>query len=637
VEFRILGPLEVVDETGPVALGTVKERVVLGVLLLHANEVVSRDHLIDEVWGDAPPATARKAVNVYVSQLRKALARSGSDPIETVSDGYRVAVEPHQLDATRFERLLTIAGERASAGDPAAAADFYRQALRLWRGRPLAGLEFESVGRHQVAQWEEQRVTALMDRIDSDLALGRHEQLVGELKRLVAEHPLRERLRGQQMLALYRAGRQAEALDAYQEARQALVEELGIEPSAALQRLQRGILEHDPALEVPTGTRGPTPPGDGREGSAARPARAPRRRSRRALLVAAAALLAASAGTAVIVFTEGSGGRAPVSFRPRVVGLKENSLIRIDPASGAIVAHTPSGVGPGPISLALFPGPRFLALRALWVVDRAHQVVSARRFDGGLLESIRIPGAYDVAAMPAGGAWVSETKPSVALIEHLTSARTVAAVSPRLVTVHVPGPAAGAVAVGGGFLWVIPGPIATGKAAARVSLVSTRTHRLAASVPLKGETTTIAYGDGAAWIGIYDPGSGSSWVAVLRPGAAKPRYVRVGSGDGWGPLAIGIGGTGVWVLTSEGALIELGTELRPVRTFRLAAYEPRDVAASPSAVWVLNGSDFSLSEFNASASHLIKRIRLGSYSRVLCGIAATSEAVWATVGESSCR
>jgi hypothetical protein len=146
------------------------------------------------------------------------------------------------------------------------------------------------------------------------------------------------------------------------------------------------------------------------------------------------------------------------------------------------------------------------------------------------------------------------------------------------------------VAVGGGFLWVIPGPIATGKAAARVSLVSTRTHRLAASVPLKGETTTIAYGDGAAWIGIYDPGSGSSWVAVLRPGAAKPRYVRVGSGDGWGPLAIGIGGTGVWVLTSEGALIELGTELRPVRTFRLAAYEPRDVAASPSAVWVLNGS-----------------------------------------------
>ncbi len=257
MEYRILGPLEVVDEGEPVPLGRLKERLVLAILLLHANELVARERLIDELWGESPPPTARKAVNGYVSQLRKALTRNGRDPITTVDGGYRIEVDAERLDTTRLQHLLAAARERASAGELEAAAELLREALALWRGPTLAGLLLESHGRDQVAQLDELRLTALMDRIDYELALGRHEEVLGELQVLVGEHPLRERLRGQLMLALYRADRQAEALEAYQQAREVLVEELGIEPSPALQRLQKGILIQDPALELPAGIAAP--------------------------------------------------------------------------------------------------------------------------------------------------------------------------------------------------------------------------------------------------------------------------------------------------------------------------------------------------------------------------------------------
>jgi DNA-binding NarL/FixJ family response regulator/DNA-binding SARP family transcriptional activator len=254
VEYRILGPLEVAHEGEPVPLGRLKERLALAVLLLHANEFVARERLIDELWGESPPPTARKAVNVYVSQLRKTLTRNGRDPIATAYGWYRFEVETDRLDAARLQQLLATARERAAAGELEAAVELLREALDLWRGPTLAGLLLESHGRDEIAQLDELRLMALMDRIDCDLALGRHEHVLGELQVLVGEHPLRERLRAQLMLALYRADRQAEALEAYQQARQVLVEELGIEPSPPLQRLQKGILSQDPALEVPAGT-----------------------------------------------------------------------------------------------------------------------------------------------------------------------------------------------------------------------------------------------------------------------------------------------------------------------------------------------------------------------------------------------
>jgi DNA-binding SARP family transcriptional activator len=227
VEYRILGPLKVVDEGELVPLGRLKERLVLAILLLNANQFVSRERLIDDLWGESPPPTAKKAVNVYVSQLRKVLARNGHDPITTADGGYRLVVDDDELDVSRLRQLLDRARERASAGELEAAAELLREALSLWRGPTLAGLLLESRGRDEIARLDELRLVALMDRIDCDIALGRHEQVLGELSLLVREHPLRERLRAQQMLALYRADRQAEALDAYAEARRTLGPEEG--------------------------------------------------------------------------------------------------------------------------------------------------------------------------------------------------------------------------------------------------------------------------------------------------------------------------------------------------------------------------------------------------------------------------
>ena len=254
MEFRILGPLEVLDDGAPIPLGTLKERAVLAVLLLRANEVVSPERLIDDLWGASPPPTARKAVSVYLSKLRKTLGRDGGNPISPVAGGYRLTLEPECLDASRAQRLTADADERAAAGEPDAAAALFRDALALWRGPTLSGLTLESQGRDEIARLDELRLIALMDRIDCDLALGRHEDVLGELQLTIREHPLHERPRARQMLALYRSDRQADALAAYQRARHVLVDELGIEPSESLQRLQQAILRHDPALEAPTGT-----------------------------------------------------------------------------------------------------------------------------------------------------------------------------------------------------------------------------------------------------------------------------------------------------------------------------------------------------------------------------------------------
>jgi DNA-binding SARP family transcriptional activator len=256
MDFRILGPLEVVSEhDGPVALGGVKQRSLLAVLLLQANELVSSDRLIDRLWGATPPVTAAKSVQVYVSRLRKVL---GEGRLATHGRGYVLRVEPSELDLARFERL---AGE-ARRTTPEAAARKLREALSLWRGPALADLAYEPFAQPEIARLEELRVAALEQRIDADLALGRHAELVGELEALIARHPLREGLRGQLMLALYRSARQAEALDAYRAARRELSEELGLEPSERLSLLEQAILRHDPALDLPDRAPREAPPPD---------------------------------------------------------------------------------------------------------------------------------------------------------------------------------------------------------------------------------------------------------------------------------------------------------------------------------------------------------------------------------------
>jgi DNA-binding SARP family transcriptional activator len=234
VEFRILGPLEVIDDGRSVFVRRGKEQALLAYLLLHANEVVPTERLIDELWNERPPQTAAKVLQNAVSHLRKEL---GDGRLVTRDPGYLLRLEEGELDLKQFERLA----KEGRAED----------ALALWRGTPLLDLRDERFADDARRRLEEQRLSVLEDRIDTDLADGRHAELVPELEQLVAEHPLRERLRGQLMLALYRCGRQADALEVYRSGRRLLDEELGLKPDDELQRLEKAILNHDPSLESP--------------------------------------------------------------------------------------------------------------------------------------------------------------------------------------------------------------------------------------------------------------------------------------------------------------------------------------------------------------------------------------------------
>jgi len=242
MEFRILGPIEVVDRGRALSLGGPRQRALLALLLTNANNVVSSDNLIDKLWGTEAPRNAPNSLHYHVSQLRKSLAPS--DAIATQDPGYVIHVTSDELDLLRFERLR----EAAKGAEADQALPLLREALALWRGPALGDLAHEEFAQVEIQRLEELRLTTLEQRIDAELALGLHRDIVAELESVVRTHPLRERLRAQLMIALYRSGRQAEALGAYREMRRVLVDELGLEPSPALQELEHAILRQDDAL-----------------------------------------------------------------------------------------------------------------------------------------------------------------------------------------------------------------------------------------------------------------------------------------------------------------------------------------------------------------------------------------------------
>ncbi|MEX2626494.1 MAG: BTAD domain-containing putative transcriptional regulator, partial [Ilumatobacteraceae bacterium] len=246
MRFQVLGPLEVSSGNGPIPLGGPKQRAVLAHLVIRANQVVPAAILIDEIWGDEPPASARNTLQTYVSHLRKAL---GEGRIDGRSPGYLLAVRRDELDADRFDDLVR-AARKAAAVDPVTAARLFDDALELWRGPAFADLADEPSLAGEAARLNEIRLVAIEERLDALLAAGDHTQVVSEAESLVGRHPLRERLWGQLMVALYRAGRQADALSAFGRARGILAEELGIDPSPDLIRLQERILQQDPTLEL---------------------------------------------------------------------------------------------------------------------------------------------------------------------------------------------------------------------------------------------------------------------------------------------------------------------------------------------------------------------------------------------------
>jgi DNA-binding SARP family transcriptional activator len=265
MDFHILGPLEVLDEGRVVSLGGSRQRALLALMLLHANETLSTDRLIDELWGEEAPEGARRAVHVQISRLRKALTPAdgpaAGGAVVTRESGYQLILDLERLDAHRFEQLVTEGERDLEAGRPERAGDELQRALALWRGAPLGGVEYERFAEAEVRRLNELRWRALELQVESDLALGRHADVVGRLPALIREQPHSERLRAQLMLALYRCDRQAEALQAYQDARRDLVQGLGIEPGRRLRELESAILAQDPALSpAPPAPRPSAPP-----------------------------------------------------------------------------------------------------------------------------------------------------------------------------------------------------------------------------------------------------------------------------------------------------------------------------------------------------------------------------------------
>jgi DNA-binding SARP family transcriptional activator len=599
VEYRILGPLEVRDRGRSISLGTAKQQALLAVLVLHANEFVPRERLIDELWGETPPPTAAKAIQVYVSHLRKLLAHNGDEAIGTRAGGYVLSLDGEGVDARSFERIAREAREHAATGDAEQAASLFREALALWRGPALAGLTFESAAHNEVERLEEERLAVLMDRIDSDLSLGRHEQLVGELEGLVAQHPLRERLRGQLMLALYRSGRQADALRVYREGRETLVEELGLEPSEPLQRLERAILVHDPALEAPAGlTKAPV-------ADRAAPPRVRRRRLPRVLGAAAALLLPALAVTIAVLLRSGE---------PAAKLLAPNSVGFIDAESGRITKSFAVGRGPSALTLAN---------NSLWVANYRDQTVTR-------IDPERGPrGAIPVGGHPTGIAAFRDTVWVWTLEGLLVPIRYDVAGDPVSLSGEIlrAGSGEGGVqdlggrlTAGGRFLWIA----APGTTVIRVDPADPRNRT--PTFPDAGVQGAIGYHDGEVWVGgvnkvfSVDP---DTRIPHTGPDVGVVRDLAFGAGSLWVVSGIQTHVGGV-----VQALRRIDSHTRMVQATIPVGSDPVAVAVAGHSVWVATRTDGSVARVDPAQNRVVDTIPLGAKPTALV---AADDGVWLAV------
>ena len=604
MEYKVLGPLEVAAEDREVLLGGGRQRSLLALLLLHANEVVSSERLIDDLWGGAPPPTAAKTVQVYVSQLRKSLRNGDPEgPLLTRGHGYVMKVAPGELDLDRFERALDD-GRRALADDaPAEAAETLRIGLALWRGPPLADFAYEPFAQPEIARLDELRLSALEQRIEADLALGRHAEVVGELEVLVAAHPLREGLRGQLMLALYRCGRQAEALDVYRHGRRRLVEELGLEPSASLRELNDAILAQDPALGAPAWRpRLPTP----------RPKIAIPPRPR-ALIAAGAALVAAAVAIAVLEITRDD----PAPARP-TVPLTYSSLAAVAPSGSVDAAVALPGVSRVAVAdgLAWVGGDDSRTVSA--VSTRTRRLV--RTVPTGLFPSDVAAGGGSVWVVDGARGAIARIQPSYGRIVQRLRFRPSGEAPPDRFGFDPT-----SVAVGDGAAWITDGGARLLRATPAGGV-----ERIPVGRPLAG----VAVGAGGVWaisgktaeVLRIDPATRK--VTMRLPTVSGPRI------ESAFPRAIAAGGAYVWVLNGNtGSLTKIDPRTRSVvRTIRIGVdHAPVQLAADTDAVWVAN-EDGTLARVDAETD----QVEFHNVGRTLRDVAAGEGAVWATNRLADC-
>lgn len=617
VEFRILGPVEGFIDGRPLALAGAKQRALLAILLVRANEVVSIDSLIDELWGEEPPATARKSVQMHISRLRREIERAGgngsSAAIVTRPPGYVLRLEGDELDLHRFERLVEQARGAREAEDAEASAALLREALGLWRGIPLADVAYEPFAQREIARLEEARLAALEDHIDACLTLGRHAALVPELETLVTENPLRERLRAQLMLALYRSGRQAEALASYREARRALVGGLGIEPSQELQRLERAMLRQDASLDLP-----PPPTLRGDDDIVER---RPRRRLRTAAAAAAALVFSAAfaAGLVVAVRDGGEPRRGERAGTP--VPVKPNSVAIIDPETNEVVASIPVGATPGPIAVGE---------GSVWVANVRERTVSridpkTRTVDRTIGLGIEPTGLAvgEGAVWVAGGfdraLWRIDTADNVVRAKLRIGQR----VGPARLG-YDRGPSA--VAVGEGAVWLAHGE--------EVSRIDPTTNAVVATIGAGGSwTSAIAAGEGSVWVAENDRKIGprrkvGRGVSQIDPHSnLLVRTISTVSP----PVALAVGEGAVWAAAQfEDIVLQIdpAVDLAFAAKSVPAGDEPISLAVADGAVWVANEDVGALSRIDAYKMDLLGTVDIGER---VAGVAVGEGAVWVSV------
>jgi YVTN family beta-propeller protein len=604
MEFRILGPLEIVDGERLLELRGSKKRALLAILLLHTNEVVSRERLLEDLWGDRRPETAATALHGYVSQLRKLLEPGSNGDhrvLLTRPPGYELRLHPDQLDLERFQDLAEVGKRALAAGDASGAAARLREALALWRGRPLAEFDSAPFALVEMLRLEELRLSAIEDRIEADLALGRHHALVAELEMLVAEHSHRERLCAYLMLALYRSGRQAEALNTYQRTRRALVEELGIEPGTMLQRLERAILNHEPSLDLPTTAENePAEPETSRKARGRRPSRL-----WRAFAVAALGLLAVALGAA---FALRDGESAPILLAPNSVGF-------VDAESGRVTRSV--AVGREPSALAVTNG-------SVWVANYRDQTVTRiDRATGRSLATIPVGGHPTGITSYRGKVWVWTVEELLVGIDPRfdsasDSLRLAIGGSPRFVHTRDPG----RIVAGGGFLWMT----APGTTVIRVEPQHPKSRL--PIVPDTGTNGPIAYGEREPWV------AGSGFVFPITPDTGIPR-----SGTAVGGVVHDVAwGDGVWVVSGGPARASgVAPAVRRVdpRTGLLdttisVGDRPVGITVAAGSTWVASMEDGegAVYRIDPATNRVVDTITVGS---IPTSVAADADGVWVAV------